>query len=55
MHGDFVTGQDTDVVHTHLAGDEGMDFMSQVQAFAMSHQYENLLKKANFKGGLGSR
>ncbi|MEN9902459.1 MAG: protein translocase subunit SecY [Pseudomonadota bacterium] len=32
-----------------------MDFMSQVQAFAMSHQYENLLKKANFKGGLGSR
>ena len=32
-----------------------MDFMSQVQAFAMSHQYENLLKKANFKGGLGVR
>jgi preprotein translocase subunit SecY len=32
-----------------------MDFMSQVQAFAMSHQYENLLKKANFKGGLGAR
>jgi preprotein translocase subunit SecY len=32
-----------------------MDFMSQVQAFAMSHQYENLLKKANFKGGLGGR
>jgi len=32
-----------------------MDFMSQVQAFAMSHQYENLLKKANFKGGLGNR
>ena len=32
-----------------------MDFMSQVQAFAMSHQYENLLKKANFKGGLGSK
>ena len=32
-----------------------MDFMSQVQAFAMSHQYENLLKKANFKSGLGGR
>lgn len=32
-----------------------MDFMSQVQAFAMSHQYENLLKKANFKGGLSGR
>lgn len=32
-----------------------MDFMSQVQAFAMSNQYENLLKKANFKGGLGGR
>ncbi|MBU3668238.1 MAG: preprotein translocase subunit SecY [Rhodocyclaceae bacterium] len=32
-----------------------MDFMSQVQAFAMSHQYESLLKKANFKGGLGGR
>jgi len=28
-----------------------MDFMSQVQAYAMSHQYESLLKKANFKGG----
>ena len=27
-----------------------MDFMSQVQAYAMSHQYESLLKKANFKG-----
>jgi len=29
-----------------------MDFMSQVQAYAMSHQYESLLKKANFKGGV---
>lgn len=28
-----------------------MDFMSQVQAHLMSHQYESLLKKANFKGG----
>ncbi len=28
-----------------------MDFMSQVQAYAMSQQYESLLKKANFKGG----
>ncbi|MEW6313941.1 MAG: preprotein translocase subunit SecY [Pseudomonadota bacterium] len=28
-----------------------MDFMSQVQAYVMSHQYESLLKKANFKGG----
>ena len=28
-----------------------MDFMSQVQAYMMSHQYESLLKKANFKGG----
>ncbi len=27
-----------------------MDFMSQVQAYLMSHQYEGLLKKANFKG-----
>jgi len=27
-----------------------MDFMSQVQAYLMSHQYESLLKKANFKG-----
>ena len=33
-----------------------MDFMSQVQAYIMSHQYESLLKKANFKGaGLGAR
>ena len=30
-----------------------MDFMAQVQAYAMSHQYESLLKKANFKGGGG--
>jgi preprotein translocase subunit SecY len=30
-----------------------MDFMSQVQAYIMSHQYESLLKKANFKGGGG--
>jgi preprotein translocase subunit SecY len=28
-----------------------MDFMSQVQAYMMSHQYDSLLKKANFKGG----
>ncbi len=27
-----------------------MDFMAQVQAYAMTHQYESLLKKANFKG-----
>jgi preprotein translocase subunit SecY len=29
-----------------------MDFMSQVQSYIMSHQYESLLKKANFKGGM---
>jgi preprotein translocase subunit SecY len=29
-----------------------MDFMAQVQSYLMSHQYESLLKKANFKGGL---
>ena len=27
-----------------------MDFMAQVRAYVMSHQYESLLKKANFKG-----
>ena len=27
-----------------------MDFMSQVQAYVMTHQYESLLKKANFRG-----
>jgi preprotein translocase subunit SecY len=27
-----------------------MDFMAQVQAYLMTHQYESLLKKANFKG-----
>ncbi|MGL1834195.1 preprotein translocase subunit SecY [Rhodocyclaceae bacterium SMB388] len=33
-----------------------MDFMNQVQSHVMSHQYESLLKKANFKGsGLPSR
>ncbi len=28
-----------------------MDFMAQVQSYLMTHQYESLLKKANFKGG----
>ena len=32
-----------------------MDFMAQVQAYVMSHQYESLLRKANFKGGLPAR
>jgi preprotein translocase subunit SecY len=32
-----------------------MDFMAQVQAYIMSHQYESLLKKANFKGGFPAR
>jgi preprotein translocase subunit SecY len=32
-----------------------MDFMAQVQAHLMSHQYESLMKKANLKGvGTGS-
>ena len=30
-----------------------MDFMAQVQAHAMSRQYESLLKKANLTGGMG--
>jgi preprotein translocase subunit SecY len=29
-----------------------MDFMAQVQSYMMTHQYENLLKKANFKAGI---
>lgn len=32
-----------------------MDFMSQVQAYMMSQQYESLLRKANFKGGFTTR
>jgi preprotein translocase subunit SecY len=32
-----------------------MDFMAQVQAYVMSHQYEGLLKKANFRNGLVGR
>ena len=32
-----------------------MDFMAQLQAYMMSHQYEGLLKKANFKGGFPAR
>jgi preprotein translocase subunit SecY len=28
-----------------------MDFIAQIQAHLMSHQYESLLKKANLKGG----
>lgn len=27
-----------------------MDFMSQVQAYLMTHQYESLLRKTNFRG-----
>ena len=32
-----------------------MDFMAQVQSYLMSHQYESLLKKASFKGGMVGR
>ncbi|HET7262109.1 MAG TPA: preprotein translocase subunit SecY [Casimicrobiaceae bacterium] len=32
-----------------------MDFMTQVQAYMMSQQYESLLRKANFKGGVPTR
>ena len=32
-----------------------MDFMTQVQAYMMSQQYESLLRKANFKGGVTTR
>ena len=32
-----------------------MDFMAQVQNYVMSQQYESLLRKANFKGGIASR
>ena len=32
-----------------------MDFMGQVQAHLMSHQYESLMKKANLRGGGGHR
>ena len=30
-----------------------MDFIAQIQAHLMSHQYESLLKKANLKGPRG--
>ena len=30
-----------------------MDFMAQVQAYLMTHQYDSLLKKANFRGAPG--
>lgn len=30
-----------------------MDFVAQIQAHLMSHQYESLMKKANLKGGMG--
>ncbi|QQS16539.1 MAG: preprotein translocase subunit SecY [Neisseriales bacterium] len=32
-----------------------MDFKSQIQSYMFSHQYESLLKKANFKMGVSSR
>ncbi|MBA4709981.1 preprotein translocase subunit SecY [Aquitalea aquatica] len=32
-----------------------MDFMAQVQSYVLSHQYESLLKKANFKGNALTR
>ncbi len=31
-----------------------MDFIAQVQAHIMSYQYDSLLKKANFRGGMGA-
>jgi preprotein translocase subunit SecY len=30
-----------------------MDFMQQLQAHMMSHQYEGLMKKANLRGAKG--
>ncbi len=32
-----------------------MDFMAQIQALLMSHQYESLMKKANLKSGTNSQ
>ena len=32
-----------------------MDFMTQVQAYLVSQQYESLLRKANFKAGVPTR
>jgi len=32
-----------------------MDFMAQVQNYVMSQQYDSLLRKANFKGGVPTR
>ncbi|POZ61173.1 preprotein translocase subunit SecY [Chromobacterium alticapitis] len=32
-----------------------MDFMAQIQSYVLSHQYESLLKKANFKGNALTR
>ena len=32
-----------------------MTFSRGVQAYIMTHQYESLLRKANFKGGLPVR
>jgi preprotein translocase subunit SecY len=32
-----------------------MDFMAQVQNYVMSQQYDSLLRKANFKGGIPTR
>jgi len=32
-----------------------MDFMAQVQNYVMSQQYDSLLRKANFKGGISTR
>ena len=32
-----------------------MDFMSQVQAYMMTHQYESLLRKTNFRLGNDKR
>ena len=32
-----------------------VDFMAQVHAYMMTHQYESVLRKASFKGGLPVR
>ena len=51
----FYTGKNYKIGETH-DGASTMDFMAQVQSYVMTHQYENLLKKANFKNsGLMSR
>ena len=50
----YYTGKSYKIGEVH-DGAATMDFMAQVQNYVMSQQYDSLLRKANFKGGIPTR